>query len=403
MLKYKEAVNKILENISLIPKVKEQIKLADSLGRILAEDIISDINLPPFTNSAMDGYAIKYHPEIRKWKNIAEISAGNYRSIETDFNSAVRIMTGAKLPEEADTVIPVEDCIQSDNSITVPDDFKLKKFNNTRIMGEDLKINSVAISSGTIIEKNNINLAAACGKSEISVYGKLTIGVIASGDELIPIEQLPVNDQIRSSNAASIIASIKDMQMKPVDFGIVADKPELMSKKIKDALNSGIDILITTGGVSVGKYDFMQDAIKSAGAEIQFWKVNIKPGKPLLFSTYNNGKKVIPIFGLPGNPVSCFVNFKLFVKNILLMHYGVKSSPGFQAKLKSPIKKHDNRLHFVMAKMNFNGEDRCFEIESAGSQSSGTMSTMSNSDCMFLFPEELTLLNKGEWVECIRI
>ncbi len=403
MLDYKDAVNKISEQISLMKKDFEEVDLVDSLSRILAEDVISDVNLPPFTNSAMDGYAVKFTPDIRSWEIVAEISAGNFNDIKIDERTAVRIMTGAKLPEGADTVIPVEDCIQTENSFTVSDDYLLKKFRNTRLMGEDLKVNSIALSAGTLMKKNNINIAAACGKAKLNVYKKLNIGVLASGDELIPMEQFPAGDKIRSSNIASIIASINEMKMNAVDFGVCSDKIEFITQKNKEALDSEIDILITTGGVSVGKYDFMQDAINSIGAEIQFWKVNIKPGKPLLFSTYKKNDKIIPIFSLPGNPVSCFVNFKLFVKNTIMKNYGVEEEENFLAKLRTNTKKHDSRLHFVMAKMNFNFEDKCFEVESAGSQSSGTMSTMNNSNCMFLFPEELKLLNKGEWVECIRI
>ena len=403
MLQYRDAVDKILEQIAKIPKDFEEISLLNSVDRILAEDIISDVNLPPFTNSAMDGYAIKYHPEIRKWNIIAEIPAGAYKNIIIDDKGAVRIMTGGKLPEGADTVIPVEDCINLENTIFVKDDYMLKKLRNTRLLGEDLKINSVAIPAGTIFKTNHINLAAACGKAKVKVFKKLNIGIFATGDELIPMEQVPENDKIRSSNIPALIASIKEIKMNAVDFGICKDNVEILASKLKEALNTDIDMLITTGGVSVGKYDFIQDAIKSMGAEVQFWKVNIKPGKPLLFSTYNNGKRVIPIFCLPGNPVSCYVNFKLFIKNTLLEYCGVKAEEHFMARLSSDVKKHDGRLHFVMANAKFNFDKKYYEVESAGSQSSGTMSTMSKSNCMFLFPEELKLLKEGEWVECIRI
>jgi len=403
MLSYSEASEKIFEVISKLKKGPEEIDLTESLGRILAKDIMSDINLPPFTNSAMDGYAVKFNPDIRNWNIVGEISAGNFNVYKIDYNSAVRIMTGAKLPEGTDTVIPVEDCIQSGNTISVSEEYSMKKFRNTRLIGEDLRINSVAICSGTMIKSNHINIAAACGKMKVRVFKKFAIGIIASGDELIPAEQKPDDDKIRSTNVPSLIASIKEMQMNAVDFGICKDRPEDITKKLKEALGYGIDILITTGGVSVGKYDFMQDAIKSIGAEIQFWKVNIKPGKPLLFSTYTKEDKIIPIFSLPGNPVSCYVNFKLFVKNTILKYFGVTEQEHFQAKLKTSAKKHDSRLHFVMAKSNFDFNNRCFVVESAGSQSSGTMSTMSNSNCMFIFPEELRILDKGEWVECIRI
>jgi molybdopterin molybdotransferase len=403
MLSYKEASDKIFEQISKIARIKESVKLEDSLGRVLADDVISDVNLPPFNNSAMDGFAFKYHPEIREWEIIAELSAGNFVSHVIEGNKAVAIMTGAKLPDGADTVVPIEDCIVSESKFVIADNATYKQGMNTRLLGEDLIKDSIAIPAGIVIKSNNINLAAACGKSSLSVFAKFKIGVFATGDELISVDTVPSSDQIRSSNLAAIVASINEMNMIPVDFGIVSDKKELIEKHLMKALNSDIDILVTTGGVSVGKYDYMQDALKSVGAEIQFWKVNIKPGKPLLFSIYNTGTKAIPILSLPGNPVSSYVNFKLFVKQTILRSFGIASKDAFVALLKSPVKKSDNRLHFVMAKSKFNFEEKCFEVESAGSQSSGTMSTMSNSDCMFIFPEEPKELSKGVWVECIRI
>jgi molybdopterin molybdotransferase len=403
MLAYKQAVEKVFEQISILPKLTEEVNIVDSIGRVLAEDIISDVNLPPFDTSAMDGYTVRFHPEIRKWNVIGELSAGNFKDFEIDFDNTVSIMTGAKLPVGADTIIPVEDCVITESSIALQKDYLLKSGRHIRLQGEDLLKDSVAVSAGTLLKSSNISLAAACGKSTISVFSKLNIGVFATGDELVSIDSIPVNDQIRSSNLATIIALINEINMNSTDFGIIHDKMDLIEEKLIQALSSDIDILITTGGVSVGKYDFMQEALKSIGAEIQFWKVNIKPGKPFLFSTYKIRNKIVPIFSLPGNPLSCFVNFQLFVKQTLLMHYGIKNTNHFSAKLKSNVRKGDNRLHFIMAKSYFNHELGCFEVENAGSQSSGSMSTMSQSDCMFLFPENLTVLTIGDWVECIRI
>jgi len=404
MLNYKEALDKIFEQISSISKTKELVKLDDSLGRILAEDVISDIYLPPFNNSAMDGYAIKYQSDMRCWAVVDEISAGNYKDVSIDTNCSVSIMTGAKLPEGYDTVIPIEDCIFDGNTISVTQEYKLKKGNNTRLMGEDLLQGSIAIPVGKVLKSNNISIAAACGKSSICVYSKLKVGVFATGDELVSVDTIPTNDQIRSSNLDTIIASIKEMNMIPVDFGIISDKQELIENQLMKALNYDIDILITTGGVSVGKFDFMQNALKSIVAEIQFWKVNIKPGKPFLFSIFNkNEGKTIPIFSLPGNPVSSYVNFIVFVRKAIQRVYGLPDNDVFFAKLNTPIKKNDNKLHFVLAKCKFDFENKYYEAEIAGSQSSGKMSTMSNSDCLIFFPEELNELSKGAWVKCMKI
>jgi len=165
MLSYNKALQTITEHLSVIPLKTEKVSLEESTGRILAEDVISDINLPPFNNSAMDGYAIKYHPEIRKWDIIGELSAGKYTEIKLDNNTAVSIMTGAKLPDGADTVIPIENCILTDSSFSVLDNYNLKQNSDVRKMGEDLKKGELAISSGRQIQTKNISIAAACGKA----------------------------------------------------------------------------------------------------------------------------------------------------------------------------------------------------------------------------------------------
>ena len=235
------------------------------------------------------------------------------------------------------------------------------------------------------------------------MYSRLNIGILATGDELVSIDSFPVNDQIRCSNPTAISALIKAMNMNAIDFGIIDDKQEHIEQKLREVLSSDIDILVTTGGVSVGRYDFMPDAIKAIGADIQFRKVNIKPGKPLLLSTFLKGEKIIPIFSLPGNPLSAFVNFKLFVEQAVYISYGIKPDIYFTAKLKTTLNKSDSRLHFIMAKSAYDKESNCFTAEIAGSQSSGSMLTMCNSDCMIIFPEKLSELNIGEWAECIRI
>jgi molybdopterin molybdotransferase len=403
MLLYEQALDKIKNVLKVLPKETEKVELINSIGRILAEDIIADINLPPFNNSAMDGYAIKFNPLIKKWNVIGEMPAGANNYFDLNDDSAVSVMTGAKLPSGADTVIPIEKIIAENNEIKISNDTKISQGMNTRLIGEDLLLGSVAIKKGTLIKSNNISIAAACGKSNIKVYRRLNIGVLTTGNELVPIDEKPNDAQIRSSNLASIIASIKEMNMNPIDFGFCKDIKEEIKTNIYKAFNSDIDLLVTTGSVSVGKYDFIQEILKELGAEIIFWKVKIKPGKPFLLSTYRKEDKIIPIFSLPGNPLSSYVNFRLFVKNPLLQYFGVESTKIFQAKLKSRIKKSDERMHFILGTLSFDSFTKHFIVESAGSQSSGTMSTLSNADCMFVFPSELTEMNEGEWVECLMI
>lgn len=403
MLKYNEALEVITEKLKKLKKTTESILITDSIGRILAEDIYSDVNLPPFDNSAMDGFAIQFSENIRQWEIIGEISAGNYQEYKIDSTKAIGIMTGAKVPMGADTIIPIEDCFIEENFLKVADDYNIKKGNHCRLIGEDLTKGIIAIKTGTLLRANHINLAAACGKSSLVVYRRINIGLLTTGDELIEVDKIPSEDQIRATNLSALICSIKQMNMVPIDFGIAKDNQKDIENKLKSALDYEIDLLVTTGGVSVGKYDFMQDSLYSIGADKQFWKVNIKPGKPLLFSLYKNGEKEIPILSLPGNPLSSFINFKLFVEQAIFLSYGVYQSNSFMAKLTHDIRKKDGRLHFILAHSEFDFINKCFTVSSAGSQSSGSMLTMSYSDCVFIIPEDLKELKSGEWVECIKI
>ncbi len=300
MLNYDEAFRIIENEFLLLPKNVSEVNLLDATGLTLAENIYADVDLPAFNYSGMDGYAISFSFSIREWKIIGEISAGNFNDYILDESSAVRIMTGGRIPSGADTVIPIEDVIEAGNNLTLLNDVKIKQHQNIRYKGEDLKMGSIAILAGSIITPHNISLAAACGKTKLIVYQKLTLGVLATGDEIIDISEFPGTDKVRASNPFSLLASIQEMKLNPVNLGIVKDNKEFLGKAVSSFLKSDTDILITTGGVSVGKYDYLKDVFNESGIETIFWRVNIKPGKPLFFGKYVKGDKTKLIFGLPG-------------------------------------------------------------------------------------------------------
>jgi len=403
MLSYYEALNIIKSHLMNIRPETEEVGILESPGRILAEDVLSDINLPPFDNSAMDGFAVKFSPDATKWRVIGEIAAGNYNEVFVSEGEAVSIMTGSKMPPGADTIIPVEFIDREGVIITLTDGFSLKQKRDIRFRGEDLQLNSVAISKNTLLRARNIPVAAACGMSQLKVYRKLKIGLLATGDELVPIETKPVNDQIRSSNLASLAAATLEMGMVPVDYGFIKDKPELIERKLTEALNSDIDLLVTTGGVSVGKFDFMQDALKNIGAELIFWKCNIKPGKPLLFCVFRANGKEIPIISLPGNPVSSFVGFQLFVRANLMTVFGVNEELEFPAILTEDLKKKDGKRHFMRGKASLSDEEHRMYVRRAGKQSSGNMAELNEANCLIVMEEDREYAGAGEWVRCIRI
>jgi len=400
MISYEEA-NKIIseEFLKLKPEV-EEVSLLESLNRVLAEDIIADVNLPPFNNSAMDGYAIRYNEKISEWKIIGEISAGKYTQYKIDDNSAVRIMTGGKIPGDCDTVIPVEDVDEANGIISLKTGTKTKKGNHIRKQGEDLRKDEAAVKRFTLLKPQHLAVAASCGKSLVKVFRRLKIGVLATGDELIPIDEFPMNDKIRTSNSCSILSLVKEMNMEGVDLGLARDYQKEIKEKISNGLKQNIDILITTGGVSVGKYDLMQEIFFEIGIEKKFWRANIKPGKPIFFGVIKRLDKSTLIFGLPGNPVSCFVNFLIFIRNNIEKFYRVETSHQVKAELQNDLKKKDNKRHFMrgIVSQNKNGK---WIVTSDFTQSSGNLVETSRANCLIVVEENRTNPKKGEMVECI--
>ena len=351
----------------------------------------------------MDGYAVMFNPEIMQWNLIGEIPAGANSKVSINDNSTVEIMTGARLPAGADTIIPLEDVAVEKNLIKLKDGAKISKGQYVRRTGEDLKLNSIAVHKYTMLRPKNISLAAACGASKVKVFSPFKMGILATGDELVDINEKPENDSIRASNNYSLFTAIKDINMLPVDFGFVNDKPEFINEKLKSALGTNLDILITTGGVSVGKYDYLRNILEEVGAKIIFWKVNIKPGKPLLFCVYEKKEKSILIFGLPGNPVSALVGFNLFIKRNIFDYFNIKQDDTFRAVLSEDLHKDDSRRHLVWAFAKYEKEKGTYSVRKSGRQSSGNMAGMSNANCLLIFEEEKDTLHKGEMVQCIRL
>lgn len=400
MIKYSEASSIIEKELYRLKPETEEVDLINSTNRIIAEDINSDINLPPFTNSAMDGYAVKFNHDINKWKIIGEISAGNYKEYDIDTGLAVSIMTGGKLPEKADTVIPIEDVTIENDSIILNEDSVYRKGINVRRAGNDLLKGKTAVAKNTILKPKNIAVAASCGKKTVRVYRKIKMGVLATGDELIDVSDTPSEDKIRSSNLYALLSAIEDMGQTGLNFGITGDSRKEIKERLKSFLKSDADILITTGGVSVGKYDFVKPLMEELGIKIHFWKVNIKPGKPVVFGTHYDGGRVRFIFGLPGNPVSCLVSFIIFIRKNVLKLFGIDEQDFFSAELTENIKKKDGKLHFMRGSFS-KDPDGNVAVKRVGLQSSGNLAEMGKSNCLIIFDEEKSELKSGEKVICI--
>jgi molybdopterin molybdotransferase len=403
MIFHKEACDIIAKEAGFIRLKECKVELPGSLGHVLAEDVYADISFPNFHNSAMDGIAVMFNSAIREWKITGSVPAGKFRSINYNENETVMIMTGGMLPECANTVIPLENLIIEENVCRLKEHILIKNGEYVRLKGEDVNRGTKVMSKGKKISAKEIAVLASCGKSEVSVYAPLKIGVFTTGDELVDINEIPLNDKVRASNLYSLLAVIKEAGMVPVNFGIVRDNKDELFGKVKIALNSDIDILITTGGVSVGEYDYLNEVMKNAGILTKFWRVNIKPGKPISFGTYSLNDKVKLVFGLPGNPVSSFVGFRLFVQTALNTIYHQEPEALIYAVLKQDIVKDEERKYFVRGKYTVNNESNGYTVECIGRQSSGDLAALSNSNCLIILDEGIRDYKKGESVKCMRI
>ena len=401
MIQYSDAVEIVKKEFKRLKPLTEKINILDSLNRILAGDIFADTPQPLFTNSAMDGYAIKYCKGVSKWKVIGEISAGKFKKYKPEKDEAVMIMTGSRMPVFTDTVIPVEHVKADGNEITLKNGFTVTGNQNVRSSGEDIKKGEKVLCKGRIIHANHIQLAVSCGKKSVRVYRKLKAGVLASGNEIIDIGYKLGTDKVRASNLYSLISAASESGFQPVNLGISKDEKPVLKRVINKALKSNQDILISSGGVSEGKYDYLPGIYDELGVKILFHKINIKPGKPMLFGVYKKKSKRILIFGLPGNPVSCFVNFNLFIRNI---YYSIKLNEGLfntEAVLLNDIKKKDTKRHFIRGILNETGGVNYVSVP--GNQSSANALGLSNSNVLIEFPENEKELKKGSVVKCIKI
>ncbi|HEX2865519.1 MAG TPA: gephyrin-like molybdotransferase Glp [Ignavibacteriales bacterium] len=401
MISFSQA-QEIIYNALKAPWLKtEYIPLQEAQGRTLAEEVTSEVDLPPFDNSAMDGFAVKFNPGIRSWTIKGEIPAGHYTDFIADPISTVSIMTGSRLPEGFDTVIPIEDVFVREDNVILNTNAMFTKGMNVSKKGQDLMKGQTALGKGTFLKSPQIAALAACGRGKVKVYEKLKIGVLATGDELTEIDQAPSGDKIRASNLYSILSAVREINMIPVNCGIARDSKEEIKSAVSSALEK-CDILITTGGVSAGKFDYVKEVFTDIGIKTLFHRVNIKPGKPVLFGLMEGEGHTKPVFGLPGNPVSSLVTFYLFVKTNIMKCFGLSEQPPLRAVLKKSITKSDSKRHFVRGLVS-RDELGVISAVPVGQQSSGNLVQMSMSNCLIVIEEERLNPQEGEEVECIMI
>ena len=397
MLTYFEALEKIFSHL---PDLQIQSrKLTRCNGYYLAEDLRSPVDLPGFDNSAMDGYALKSADTKNasvtsplNLKVIDESVAGHHSNELISQNECIYISTGAKIPAGTDVVVPVEK-VEQNNSGLITIRKPAQKHQHIRFTGEEIKAGDLVFEKGSKLTAAHLGMLAAFGITNPLVYKKPTVGFIATGDELVPPDQIPEPGYIRNSNTSIMQALVENTGCKFDDLGIARDGHNDLYSILKD--RSMPDILITSAGVSMGKYDQVSDTLKKMGLKIIFWKVAIKPGKPLVFGVIHNTL----FFGVPGNPVSAAVVFQQIIAPVLMMISGAKLPfrMVIGAKSLDPFKATRGRLNFARGKAIYNKE---WQVTSAGKQGSHMLSGLAHSNCLIIIPPDKQI-NKGETVQIL--
>jgi len=397
MIQVEEALHQILQKISRLGI--ERLPILQARARILAEDIHSARNIPPWDNSAMDGYAVRWkdiqgasrmNPAVLRV--LGDLPAGRVFKGQGGPGEAVRIMTGAPIPEGFDTVVQVEDTEKDGDRVRVFG--PLEKGKNIRFSGEDVKAGEKVMEAGDLLRPAHVGMLASLQRSMVSVYQQPRVAILSTGDELLEIDEPWEEGKIVNSNSYSLASLVAESGGIPLQLGIAKDRLEELSERIQQGLVA--DLLVTSGGVSVGDYDFVKRMLSELG-QMNFWKVAMRPGQPLAFGRIS-GK---PLFGLPGNPVSSMVSFEQFVRPSILKMSGHKNlfRPTLQAVLREDVHKKAGLVHFIRCRLL--PEKGKVYATATGEQGSGILSSMVKAQGLIVLPREQTLARAGEEVRVI--
>lgn len=383
--------------LNTVQKVRgfEKLSIRHALDRVLAEDIISPLNVPAYPNSAMDGYALSAAdlPPTgeRTLKIIGTAWAGRPFSGAINSGDCARIMTGAKIPEGADTVIMQEQVTVQGEKVKIGAGHK--KAQHVRKTGEDLSQGQTVLTAGKTIGPAELGLLASLGISEIKVWRRPRIAFFSPGDELRPVGEILAEGEIYDSNRYTLYGMLKRLGVEFIDMGAIADERDTLRRAFQEAVTVS-DVIITSGGVSVGEADFVKEILQELG-EVKFWKIAMKPGKPLAFGKIDHAF----FFGLPGNPVSAMVTFYQLVQPALRQMMGQTINPPlrFRVRCQTKLRKKPGRIEFQRGILR--QEDQQWVVYSTGGQGSGILSSMSTANCFIILPRTSSGVEVGEEVE----
>ena len=405
----RNAISTLIQDIQLQAKrsdAMERLPLKQCLGRILANDILSPINVPATDNSAMDGFAfnskdLKTDREQIHLRVVGTVYAGQTSVPATQASECIKIMTGAMMPPDCDTVIPQEFTQLSDEGLITFAKHTVRAGENRRLRGEDLQADKPAIQQGRILKASDIGLAASLGIAELGVYQRIKVAILSSGDELCDMSEPLVPGKIYDSNRFSLHACLSRLGFEIIDCGIVRDTPEDLRHAFTLASQKA-DVIISSGGVSVGEADFTKQIMDELG-EVGFWKIAMRPGRPMAFGSLKPiSPKTSPtvFFGLPGNPVAVMVTFYQFVRNALLQLNGALKPeiPLVLVQSAEAIRKKSGRTEFQRGVLFRDSEGKLF-VKSTGSQGAGILRSMSEANCFMILHHDQGNIAPGDWVD----
>ncbi|MCL2872619.1 MAG: molybdopterin molybdotransferase MoeA [Betaproteobacteria bacterium] len=363
----------------------ERVHLRDALGRVLAENIVSAIAVLGFDNAAMDGYALRFADMVRgqetRLQRIGVSFAGHPFSGEVGAGQCLRIFTGAMMPRGADTVVMQERTREEKGVAILAPDAVTHEGQNRRFAGEDIAPGVTVFTRGQRLRAPELGMLASLGIAEVPVYRKLRVAFFSTGDELVSFDATPAAGQIYDSNRYALYGMLQQLGVEPMDMGIVPDQPEALEAALTAAA-AHAEVVITSGGVSVGEADFIKAMLERLG-KVLFWKIAMKPGRPLAYGMIGNAH----FFGLPGNPVSAMAVFYQFVREALLVLQGqapVMPLPTFRAALTTPVKKAPGRTEFQRGVCEM--KDGQSVVTPIPTQGSNILSSMSRANCFIVLP-----------------